>query len=280
MAAKAAQRLICLVLLIGTSCGNLGPSPVTRLALIAPFEGRYQAIGYDAYYAVQLVLSQKNAAQSGIELLAVDDGSTPETALERALAVARDPLVGAVLALGPWASSESVQQAIAPIPMLVIGEWGTRPANPSTFLLTNQKIASQTQPSSALIGAAVDRLPAGAEVGDMAAYEPFTSLLSSRSDVTVLSSGSLPDNQYRQQFLGLGLYVPEPGLLATLTSDATQIALSVIQQTNALDALTSGSYTGLNGTFRFQSGYWIEAPIHTYQFTAGGQLLPVERVIE
>lgn len=279
-AAKAARRLVCLILLLGTGCGSVRPNSVTRLVLLAPFDGRYQAIGYDAYYAVQLALSQTDAAESGIELLAVDDGSTPETALAHAQAIARDPLVGAVLALGPWASSESVQQAIAPIPMMVIGEWGTRPAYQSTFLLTNREIAGQTQPADLLLSDPLDQVPTNAQAGDMAAYKPYATLLSPRRNLTLLSSSSLPDSAYRQQFLSLGLYVPEPGLLATLTTDAARIALAVIRQADPLDALTRGSFTGLNGTFRFENGYWIEAPIHAYQLNAEGQLLPVERVIE
>lgn len=279
-AARTARRLVCLLLLLAAGCGLVRPNSVTRLVLLAPFEGRHQAIGYDAYYAVQLALSQIDAAKSGIELLAVDDGSTPETALERAQAIARDPLVGAVLALGPWASSESVQQAIAPIPMLVIGEWGTRPVNRSTFLLTNREIAGQIRSADALLSDPLDQLPANTQWGDMAAYEPLATLLSPRSDITVLSSGSLPDSEYRQQFLDLGLYVPEPGLLATLTTDSAQIALSVIRQPDPLDALSNGSFTGWNGTFRFRDGYWLGAPIHAYRLSAEGQLLPVERVVE
>jgi hypothetical protein len=272
-AAKAARRLVCAILLLAAGCGLVHPDSVTRLVLLAPFEGRYQALGYDAYYAAQLALSQANAAESGIELLAVDDGSTPESALERAQAIARDPLVGAVLALGPWASSTSVQQAIAPIPMLVIGAWGSRPAAPSSFFLTNPQLADLLPADS------VDAIPVDVQLGDFGTYEPFATLLSPHS-ITILSSGSLPDTDYRQQFLGLGLYVPEPGLLATLTTDAARIALEVMQQTDSLEALTNGSYTGLNGAFLFQHGYWTEAPIHAYQLNAEGQLLPVERVIE
>ncbi|MBL8153730.1 MAG: hypothetical protein JNM70_06065 [Anaerolineae bacterium] len=273
-AARAARRLVCLILLVGAGCGLVRPNAVTRLVLLAPFEGRYQALGYDAYYAVQLALSQANAAESGIELLAVDDGSTLESALERAQAIARDPLVGAVLALGPWASSTSVQQAIDPIPMLVIGAWGSRPAAPSSFFLTNPQL------DGLLPSGEADSIPVDAQLGDFAAYEPFSTLLLSRSDITALSSGSLPDSNYRQQFLGLGLYVPEPGLLATLTTDAARIALAVLRQPDPLNALANDSYTGLNGAIHFEDGYWAEAPIHAYQFDTEGQLLAVERVIE
>ncbi len=274
MAARAAPRLICVVLLLAAGCGLVRPNAVTRLVLLAPFEGRYQALGYDAYYAVLLAFSQTNAAVSGIELLAVDDGSTTESALDRVRAIARDPLVGAVLALGPWASSEPVQQAIAPIPMLVIGTWGSRPATVSSFFLTNPQLAG-LPPSDSMEAISTD-----AQLGDFGAYEPFATLLSRRSSITILSSGSLPDSDYRQQFLGMGLYVPEPGLLATLTTDATRIAQAAMRQTDPLDALMNGSYTGLNGAFRFEGGYWTEAPINAYQFNAEGQLLPVERVIE
>ena len=70
-----------------------------------------------------------------------------------------------------------------------------------------------------------------------------------------------------------GLYVPEPGLLATLTHDAVGMALEAMQQSDVATALASQSYDGLNGRRRFEDGYWVDAPIHYYRYTDGGKLV-------
>ena len=49
----AAHSVLAALLLVAlTACG--GTPPVMRLALLAPFEGRYREVGYQALYAARL----------------------------------------------------------------------------------------------------------------------------------------------------------------------------------------------------------------------------------
>jgi ABC-type branched-subunit amino acid transport system substrate-binding protein len=76
-------------------------APVIKIGLVAPFEGRYRPIGYEAIYAARLAIREINA-QGGlrgyrIELVALDDKGDPELAIEQARQLAIDPQVMAVI---------------------------------------------------------------------------------------------------------------------------------------------------------------------------------------
>src|SRR4051794_35174325 len=78
-----------------SACGVMH-TPITRIALLAPFEGRYREIGYNALYAARLALA--DAADPQIELLPIDAGG--DQAAERARALSLDPQVKTVILLG------------------------------------------------------------------------------------------------------------------------------------------------------------------------------------
>jgi ABC-type branched-subunit amino acid transport system substrate-binding protein len=91
---------ICPWLLV--SCAFPGSTaPVVKFGLIAPFEGRYRPIGYDAIYAARLAVREQNAAGGvrgyRVELVAYDDGGDANSAVERARQLALDPQVVAVI---------------------------------------------------------------------------------------------------------------------------------------------------------------------------------------
>ncbi len=90
----------CLLLLV--SCALPGStSPVIKFGLVAPFEGRYRPIGYDAIYAARLAVRERNASGGvggyRVELVAYDDGGDAPSAVERARQLALDPQVMAVI---------------------------------------------------------------------------------------------------------------------------------------------------------------------------------------
>jgi ABC-type branched-subunit amino acid transport system substrate-binding protein len=98
------RYLAVLVLGIGcclfvSACG--GTRPVLKFGLVAPFEGRYRPVGYDAIYAARLAVCERNAAGGvggyRVELVAYDDGGSAPTAVERARQLALDPQVVAVI---------------------------------------------------------------------------------------------------------------------------------------------------------------------------------------
>ena len=98
------QALLLLILGIGcllfVFCLRLD-RPVVKFGLVAPFEGRYRPVGYDAIYAARLAVRERNAAGGvggyRVELVAYDDGGDAPAAIERARQLALDPQVVAVI---------------------------------------------------------------------------------------------------------------------------------------------------------------------------------------
>ena len=87
--------------------------PVVKIALVAPFEGRYRDVGYEVIYAVRLAVREANAnggvAGYSVELLALDDSGDPEMAVAQARKVAADPQVVGVI--GHWLDATTLAAA-------------------------------------------------------------------------------------------------------------------------------------------------------------------------
>jgi ABC-type branched-subunit amino acid transport system substrate-binding protein len=75
--------------------------PVIKIGLVAPFEGRFRAIGYEAVYAARLAIREINARGGvrgyRIELVALDDRGEAGRASEAAQQLIIDPQVVAVI---------------------------------------------------------------------------------------------------------------------------------------------------------------------------------------
>ncbi|MBI3286794.1 MAG: branched-chain amino acid ABC transporter substrate-binding protein [Chloroflexi bacterium] len=75
--------------------------PMVKIGLVAPFEGLYRAIGYDALFAVRLALRERNQAGGvagyRVDLVALDDSAEPQQAQEQARELALDPQVMGVI---------------------------------------------------------------------------------------------------------------------------------------------------------------------------------------
>ena len=89
--------LACLL----AACASASTAPVVKVGLVAPFEGRYRAVGYEAIYAARLAVRETNAAGGvagyRLELLALDDSGDPAMAIEQARKLAIDPQVVAAI---------------------------------------------------------------------------------------------------------------------------------------------------------------------------------------
>ncbi|MBZ0283523.1 MAG: hypothetical protein K8L97_22495 [Anaerolineae bacterium] len=239
------------------------------MALLAPFEGRYREVGYNAYYAARLAIQDFD--NPDIELLTIDDGGTAQNAADRAQALAGDPLIKAVIVLGYAATDSQTQQAFGDLPVLVVGGWGAKPETDTVFMLINPELAATigrieitdtSQPESMATG------------GEVLALEQFPKLRPDVQGMVITSSASLPDAAFRERYINSGLFVPEPGLLATLTYDAFGMVLQTIQNGDVQSAFNTMTYDGVNGTIRFEGGYWADAPIHRYQYYSDGILKP------
>lgn len=91
-----------LVTLALAGCGVT--RPVVKIGVVAPFEGRYRAVGYDVIYAVRLAVRERNVAGGingyAVEVVSLDDGGDTAAATEQARKLALDPAVVAVI--GHW----------------------------------------------------------------------------------------------------------------------------------------------------------------------------------
>lgn len=110
MSSSAANRrraalllaLSLLTLLALSSCRSV--APVVKVGLVAPFEGRHRALGYDVIYSARLAVREINAVGgiggTRVALVALDDGGLTEFAEETAASLVIDP--GVVAVVGHW----------------------------------------------------------------------------------------------------------------------------------------------------------------------------------
>lgn len=254
------------VLLLAACAPARQPPP--RVALLAPFEGRYREIGYDVLYALRLGL-----ADSGSDVIVNAVDISREADL-RASAVASDPAILAVIAAGPQLSDTAVLGALHGIPTIVLGDWDA-PHDPAIFFMA----PSQTSTIPAVV--ALDTYhwdDDDARGGDVFALREFARL-NPNADPEVIISAALPDEALSQRIQASGLFVPEPRLHASLAYDAGLFlggALTGVHtRTDALDAVSRHETTGYNGTLAFDHGWWRNAPIRRYR-VSGEMLTPVD----
>jgi len=253
----ALSALILLVLII-SGCAVVRSDSITKIALLAPFEGRHRDIGYNALYAVRLALSDAQAED--IHLVAVDDGGSTETAVDRIQALNTDPAIKAIIVLGQFSSHPDVQQANDK-PLFVIGYWGNNHTDEDTRILSHREISERVTTVESIT--ALD-LSSPAVGGDLYMLEQVVDIHPELDNLTIISSGTVPDEGFYTRYVESDLYVPDPNLLATLTYDATGFILSALTTDTAI---TSASYDGINGTINFTDGYWSDAPINRYKYS-------------
>lgn len=99
MSNAVARFLLVAALFLITGCASV--DPVVKIGLVAPFEGRYRAIGYDAIYSARLAVREINQAGGigghRVALVALDDRGDEEFARTAAASLAIDPGVVAVV---------------------------------------------------------------------------------------------------------------------------------------------------------------------------------------
>lgn len=278
----AARRslLIALFTLLISACAVVRTAPVQYIALLAPFEGRYSEIGYDALYAARLALA--DAKRNDLELLPIDDGGTTARAAERARALAHHPQNAAVIALGYFSADAQTQEAYGDLPVLIVGGWTMERAGEHVFILSSHAIAQQltVSPQVAVIDAAQTTAPLIG--GEVFALRQFPLLRQETEGIRVFSSALLPTTEFQERYLAADPFAKPPGLLAMLTYDAVRIAADAVgnDRPTTQAAIASVDYEGLNGAIRFEGGFWANAPIHTYEYTSEGQLIASDDPIE
>lgn len=256
-----------LLLWLLTACSPTSATPpIQRIALLAPFEGRYREIGYDAIYPVRLALSD---ATSPLVLVTVDDGGTPESAATQARRLAADPTILAALVIGPIATHPSVLQAFEDVPVVSLGLWNAAPTD-GVYLLASEKLSSLRTSAAPSLSIAVDT-SAPVTGGELFALKQYPVLRPQTDGVSVVLSAIAPPPDFSQRLSESGLYVPSAGALATIAYDAGGLLHTVLATTTTRadvhTALTSISYNGLNGRIAFgEDGWWSDAPIVEYDY--------------
>ncbi len=280
LSTKCSYIILCLFvvcILIGCSTGK--DTGIQRIALLAPFERRNSEIGYDAYYAVRLAI--KEHGDDAVELLAIDDGGSAASAAERAKALTSDPLVKVAIVLGNDATQAEAQQAFGELPVIIVGQWQAKPVGNNVYMLASDKLESVlTSFDHSIIVTEAAEIQSPVVGGEVFAMTQFPLLSKHLKNVTIASSASLPNADFRQRYLNSGQYVPEPGLLASLSYDAATVALEAIRSNNPNKHIANSSYSGLNGNIHFADGYWANAPINYYRYNSAGKLTPEDRPIK
>lgn len=250
----AAWALLTLLIAgCATACAALhdaGSLQIGKIALLAPFEGQYRALGYNALHTMRLAVSE--AGLDNVQLLPVDDGGDYNTARARMQALNLDSTVVAILALGEAATHPAVQQANDKA-LILIGNWGQDRVGEDSLFATDAQRAAAGARDDLLIARRL-------MVVGTAAPEFFT------------SNGALAEAQFAARYRDSGQHAHEANWLASLTYDLTRLVLASIAEGKPVRDLT---IDGIHGELRFDAGYWQGAPVYRYQLDAGGlKLLP------
>jgi branched-chain amino acid transport system substrate-binding protein len=96
-----ATLLFCVLGAAGGCVPTLYAQPTVKIGLVAPFEGLYRPLGYEALHAAKLAIGERNerggVAGYLVELVALNDDQDPESAAQRAKEMAVDPDVVGVI---------------------------------------------------------------------------------------------------------------------------------------------------------------------------------------
>lgn len=271
MAVRRSKFAFALALIIAICGCAPRPADIVRIALLSSFEGRYREVGYNAFYAARLAL--QDFGDTKVELLAIDDGGTVASAALRAQALATDPLVQVVIALGYNATAPETQHAFGDLPVIIVGSWDAKPEATNIFILSSADLSPEFSTTERLPVTATTHITDALVGSEIFALEQFPKLTTNAQNITIASNASLPDEDFRERYASMGQFVPEPGLLATLTYDAFGLALQAIKIPDVEQDLATSTYQGLNGEIRFQDGYWANAPIHYYTYGADGRII-------
>jgi len=259
--------LLCLAacILLLASCTFPGSTrPVLKFGLVAPFEGRWRPVGYDAIYAARLAVREQNAAGGirgyRIELVAYDDGGDSLAAVERARQLALDPQVVAAIGHYRIATSRAAWEVYAREGLPLIAPIIPADSLPDALCTgCTFPAAFRTGPSSQAIGHLI-------ALDDVFAYSAAVG--------TVFVSGAAwpKDVPEAQQFIASYRHVSngaEPGPYAWATYQAARILFDAIA--SASDRPTRHA-VGAQLARRFDAqGTWPNAPIYLYRIDENGQ---------
>lgn len=285
--------------------------PVVKIALVAPFEGRYRDVGYEVIYAVRLAVREANAnggvAGYSVELLALDDVGSVEMAVEQARKVTTDPQVVGVV--GHWLEETTLVAASeylaagADIPFLATTSLSDLSSSAFRLWPTDAALRSAL-PDAAFCPAPCDSLE---DLSWLVSQSPisnrpsliagpplwlqpqFAALAGDAAEgVYVIAAAPLPadstDPSFADRYRAISNGV-EPRSNAVLAYDAARLLLDAIQRdveqnsaptrAGVMAALAQSNYLGLSGPISFGENHnWEDAPRWVYQWQGGKIVRP------
>lgn len=244
-----------------TAC-SASTAPVVKIGLVAPFEGRYRAIGYEAIYAARLAIREINGAGGvegyRLELIALDDGGDDQLAIEQARKLALDPQV--VAAIGHYRPDTTAAvlgvYCAEGLPALALETQGAMPCD-DLFSLA-PAAAESSDPAAFLFGASV---PNPSDMPEAAAF--------------VAAYNAIPIDGTRAGPIALQTYEAMNLLFDALRKNLRSEGQP--SRESMARALRESSFTAVSGAYRFDAaGDRIGARLYVYRYGAEGkvELLP------
>jgi ABC-type branched-subunit amino acid transport system substrate-binding protein len=247
--------------------------PVVKIALVAPYEGRYRDVGLDVIFAVRLAVREANAAGGvagySVELVSLDDSGDEEMAREQARKLATDPLIVGVI--GHWLEATTLaaagDYAEAGLPLLATAAEGSLPA-PALRLWPRSACHLTTA------------------LGCAEALEDLK--MRGVDSITVTVPAPLPADSSDPGFAERYRAVsggPDPGFNAVLAYDAARLLFDAIARdveahgtatsSGVAAALAESDLAGLSGRIRFdETGDWVSDGPWTYTWRNGRLITP------
>ncbi len=296
-----------LILLLLTACLPPRLPRVIKIGLVAPFEGRYRYVGYDAIYAARLAVREINAAGGAggwmLELAAYDDRADPEMARAAARNLVVDPDVVAVIGHYRPASTEAAATvyAEAGMPLLAVGAWLT-PTDVSVWHIapSPEQVAGVMAQTTPLAPGHSDDAPP-AVLGGIFPFASslvegtflFTSTLFEekgewRAGTLFVTPYPLPRDLpdlevWTAAYRAVGPHVPAPGVYALPTYEAVYALAEAIARAGEPGSLARAGVAtmlpdvqraGMLGTVTWDTaGYWQAMPLYVYVWEQVGARL-------
>ena len=264
MMANRWRRVWCAWLLLANLCALTACLPpalprVLKIGLVAPFEGRYRYVGYDAIYAARLAVRELNAAGGVggwmLELVAYDDRADPELARTTARNLVIDADVVAVIGHYQQVSTDAASAVYteAGMPLLAVGAWLTPTGSESSpvsvwhMLPSPQRVAEEMIEAAQVEFSPLTSPPVGGSLSLAAVVGgvfPFnSSLVEGTFLITSPPSGGIEGGEVWREgtlfvtpyplprdlpgletwdaaYRGVGPHVPDPGVYALPTYEA------------------------------------------------------------
>lgn len=258
---------IIFILLMQAACSMGSTAPVVKIGLVAPFEGRYRAIGYEAIYAARLAIREVNRAGGvngvRVELFALDDSGERQMAFEQARKLAIDERVVAVIGhFRPDTTSIAIDvYCDKGLPLLAIDS--TRSDHCTNVFSLTPAISNRRE----------------AAVTDAASFT-FVA--------TVPHPNDLPEaNAFVEAYNSIPIDGTQPGPIALQTYDAMYLLFDALERSSRSGDVPSregmvgeigdSGFEGLGGEYRFDArGERVDAEMFTYQYP-GATLLRDEK---